>query len=196
MSSAPVESTSQALPTRKGLPLIAKIVLGIVGVLLLLMLVTYGIGMATPLDHQVTKSLDLKVDQQQVYDAMVDWEQYPKWRTELVGVSAVQDPEGDPRWLEDWKGDQDIELEITAEEPGRRVEITIHDPSDMFSGTWECLVAPAEGGSMVTLTERGTIPNPMVRGMMTCVPGAKAYCLTLYLKGLAKKFGEDPPRLH
>lgn len=196
MSTVRVESTSQALPTRKGLPTIAKIVLGIVGVLLLLILVMYGVGMATPADHLITRSLDLNVDKQAVYDAIVDWEHYPDWRDELVGVSAVKDPEGDPRWLEDWQGDQDVELEMTTQEPGRRVAITIHDPSAMYSGTWEFILASADSGAMVTLTERGTIHHPMARGVMTCVPSLKGYCLTVFLTGLAKKFGEDQPRIH
>lgn len=196
MSTASVESTGQALPTRKGLPLIAKIVLGFVGAILLLLLVMYGVGMAAPAEHLITKSLDLDVDKQLVYDAIVDWEHYPEWRDELVGVAAVKDPEGDPRWLEDWKGDQDVELEMTAREPARRVAITVHDPSGMYSGIWEFTLASADTGSMVTLTERGTIHNTMARGMMTCVPSLKGYCLTVFLTGLAKKFGEEPPRLH
>jgi uncharacterized protein YndB with AHSA1/START domain len=196
MSSTPAASPdSAASPSKPGLPIVAKIVLWIAALIVLMIVALYGIGMATPADHLATKSLDLKADKQAVYDTLVDWEHYPEWRPQLASVTAVPDPEGDPHWREEWEADQPVELEITAQEPGRRVEVTIHDPSGMFSGTWEFILAPSDDGAMVTLTERGTIHNPMARGMLACMPGSKEAYLVMYLEHLAGKFGEEP-RIH
>ena len=65
----------------------------------------------------------------------------------------------------------------------------IADPTLPFGGTWTYEIAPADSGSVVTITESGEVKSPIFRFMARFVFG---YTSTMdgYLEALGKKYGE------
>jgi len=80
--------------------------------------------------------------------------------------------------------------EITVYDPPKRLVTTIADDTLPFGGSWTYEIAPADGGSLLTVTENGEIYNPFFRFMARFIFGYHATMET-YLKNLAKKFGEE-----
>lgn len=62
-------------------------------------------------------------------------------------------------------------------------------------GSWIYEIAPADGGSRVSVTERGWIANPIFRFMARVVFGYHG-TLDSYLKALGRKFGEEVAPTH
>jgi len=58
-----------------------------------------------------------------------------------------------------------------------------------LSGSWEYVFAPAAGGTVLTITEKGEVSNPLFRFMSRYIFGQTA-TIDTYLKSLAKHFGE------
>lgn len=71
-------------------------------------------------------------------------------------------------------------------EPPSLLVARIADPSLPFGGTWTYRIAPAAGGSDVTITENGEVSNPLFRFMSRFVFG---YAATLdeFVKDLEKR---------
>jgi hypothetical protein len=83
-------------------------------------------------------------------------------------------------------------LETTAIGPPHRLVRTIVAAEGPFRGAWEFTVtAAANGGSELTVLERGEIRNPLVRFASRYMFGREAY-LDLYLGEIQARLGEAP----
>lgn len=67
----------------------------------------------------------------------------------------------------------------------------IANPKLPFGGTWTFEIAPAAEGATLRITERGYVTNPFFRFMSRFV-FRHTSTMEIYLKSLAKKFGEEP----
>ena len=80
----------------------------------------------------------------------------------------------------------------------RRVVTRIADESEGFGGTWTYeIAASAQGASTVTITENGTVSNPLFRFLSKFVFGHYS-SLETYARDLAKRSGESskPERIN
>jgi hypothetical protein len=62
-------------------------------------------------------------------------------------------------------------MEHVERQPPRRLVTRIADADLPFGGTWTFELAPEEGGTRVTITERGEIRNPIFRAVARYVFG-------------------------
>lgn len=180
------------------------VALGVVGGLFGLVVLLALVGMLFPRDHVATRTLRLRRAPAEVWKVVTDLGGQLTWRADLKGVSKVSEAAREQGMVgEVWReqfGRHAFELatreaippDPSDRTPGRMVRELI-TPGLAFRGRWEYVVAPgADGGSVVTLTEHGTVTNPVFRavGRLT----GQARHLDRYLVALARRFGE-PARL-
>jgi uncharacterized protein YndB with AHSA1/START domain len=173
-----------------------KIILFILAGLVAIIVLMFAIGVMLPKAHTAAVRIALRAPAQNVYDAIADVERGTTWRT---GLKQVEVLEREPlRWREtaDWG-----KLTFVREEavPPSRIVARIADESEGFGGTWtyEIATSPNQAGSTVTITENGTVANPMFRFMSRFVFG-QYRSLETYARDLAKHLGEsaEPTRLN
>jgi hypothetical protein len=68
-------------------------------------------------------------------------------------------------------GPQEYPLRVARDEPPSLVVTRIHGDGLPFGGTWTSRIAPAPGGSDLTITEDGDVYNPIFRFMSRFVFG-------------------------
>ncbi|MEO7992799.1 MAG: SRPBCC family protein [bacterium] len=182
-------------PPRKGSSLAIKIVGGLAVVLVLGVVVLFVIGLSMPVNHEAHATIQLNQPIGTVWGDMLNVEAYPSWREpKLKSVKKEAPMNGHLTWTEDWgSGEPPVTLEATAESSMSQWEVTIHDPSHTYTGAWTFDLAPSPdgAGSLLTITERGSVPNPVIRAMFSMSTGADYY-LKMWLQSLAKKYGETP----
>jgi hypothetical protein len=167
-----------------------KVLLVIVGLLLVVILGVVVVGLLTPADHNVSRTLKTKQSPQAVWDAINDHANEQKWRDDVASVTAAGEQNGKPVWLETYKDGNTVKLATTLSSPPNRMirEIAEEGP---FSGRWEIDIIPTAGGSDVRITEIGNVPNPVFRFVSKYVIGHTSQ-MEKYLTSLAKKFSEQP----
>lgn len=174
---------------------------GVVGALVLLLAGLAAVGSALPRGHVATRRLTVSRAPADVWAVVADLGGQITWRARLKGASKVSDPSDcDGRVGEVWRevlGRHALDLKTleavppTPEHPGRLVRELV-TPGLPFSGRWEYEVGPAPGGlggSVVTVTERGEVANPLVRAAHRLLVGPKA-TVNAYLRDLARRLGE------
>ena len=76
--------------------------------------------------------------------------------------------------------------------PPRHLVTRIADDGLPFGGRWEYRIEPdGAGGSNVTITEHGSVYNPLFRFVSRYIMGHTA-TIESYLRALGKRFGSEP----
>jgi uncharacterized protein YndB with AHSA1/START domain len=147
---------------RAGLIVLATLAVFVAGVA--------GVGALLPRDHVETRSARLPAAPEAVFAAIADVGSYAAWRTSLSAVEVLPPIDGRARWIEVSGGDR-VAMEQVERQPPRHLVTRIADPELPFGGTWTFELAPEEGGTRVTITERGEIRNPIFRAVARFVFG-------------------------
>jgi hypothetical protein len=163
------------------------IVLGSLAALALLVAV---VGSLLPRDHVATRRVRLKPAPPAVWEVLADHAAEPSWRKDVVRVERMPDRDGRPVWQEVTRGGDTLAFVTEESVPPRRLVRRIVGEGLPFGGTWTLEIAPEGLGSVVTLTERGEVYNPVFRFVSRFVMGHTA-TMDAYLKALGKRFGED-----
>ena len=87
-----------------------------------------------------------------------------------------------------------VTYRVEVLDPPRRMQVRIADTSLPFGGTWTYDLAQREGGTELTITERGEVYNPVFRFMSRFVFSQHA-TIDAYLRALGTKLGEAEPLL-
>ena len=140
------------------------------GALAALVALVAVVGLLLPRDHVEARSAALPGPPDMVFAALADVGRYAAWRTSLSGVEVLPPVDGRARWVEVSGGDR-IAMEQIERDAPRRLVTRIADPDLPFGGTWTFELAPAGGGTRLTITERGEIRNPIFRAVARFVFG-------------------------
>ncbi len=167
-------------------------ILVVVGILIAAVLVATVAGSLLPEEHVAMRTLTLRQPPQNVWRVISDFANQPQWHSEMKSASRLPDRNGHEVWQEEFPRGMKIPLEtIEAESPRRLVRRIAADDLD-FGGVWEYVITPTtEGGCQLTITERGTVGNPLFRFLSKFVLGHTA-TMEKYLTSLANKFSETP----
>lgn len=167
-----------------------KALLLVAGILVALILIVLVIGLLTPAEHQVSRTLRTKQSPQAIWNAINDHANEPQWRDDVASVVSVGERNGKPVWQENYKDGNSLQLMTTESQPPTRMvrEIAEEGP---FSGRWEIDIQPIAGGSSVKITEIGKVSNPFFRFVSKYII-SHTYQMEKYLTNLARKFGEQP----
>ena len=141
--------------------------LAVVGILVVV------IGYSLPKAHTASRSTTLPIPPDAAYAVLADVDRYQSWRPGVKSLQRDPDRDGRPAWTEEVSG-MKIPLRFERMEPPTLLVSRITDPSLPFGGTWTYRIAPAPGGSTVTITEDGEVSNPFFRFMSRFVFGHTA----------------------
>ena len=163
-------------------------VLGIVGILIAVVLLVVAIGYALPRSHVASVSAQYAAPPDTLWATLTDVSAFPRWRNDLVRVELLPDENGQRGWREHGKNDV-ITYRVVTSDPPRRLVTRIADETLPFGGTWMYELAPAGGGTRLTITERGEVYNPIFRFVSRFVLGYTG-TMTTMLRALGAKHGE------
>jgi uncharacterized protein YndB with AHSA1/START domain len=146
-----------------------------------------GIGMFLEPSHVASRQAVFARTPEEVWDVITRFDRSPQWRTD---VDAVEIESGDPIRFVEMGPQGPLPLEVTEQERHQRLVLMAADPSLPFTGSWTFELEPVDGGTRLTITERGTVDNPLFRFMARLFmdPSATA---TTYLVDLGRHFGEE-----
>jgi hypothetical protein len=141
--------------------------LGLIAVAALaaLVVIVAAIGWSLPRDHVASRSATFRARPDVVFPLIASLE---------IGKRA------------------DVPIAIVDERPPVHLVTRIADPNLPFGGTWTFALAPVDGGTRLTITERGYVTNPIFRFVSRVVLGHEA-TMAAYLRELATRLGEAPP---
>ncbi len=148
------------------------------------------IGWLLPRDHVATRIGRYRQPPEAIWKAITDVDAMPGWREGLKSVERLTDRNGLPVHVE-VTGSGRIPMETIEMIAPQKLVARIADPKLPFGGTWTFEIAPTAEGAALRIRERGYVTNPFFRFMSKFV-FSQTSTMEIYLKSLAKKFGEEP----
>jgi hypothetical protein len=159
--------------------------------LVALVLVVVLVGYLLPRDHVATVDARLSAAPEAVWASMTDVEAYPRWRRGVERVELLPDRDGRPAWRE-VAPTGTMTLGVEESDPGRRWVVRILDEDLPFGGTWTYDLAGEGAGTRLTLTEDGSVYNPVFRFASRFIMGHDA-TMNAWLEDLRGHLGEATP---
>jgi len=150
-----------------------------------------ALGKKLPEAHEIEAKLRLEKSPREVWDVLSNTAGVPSWDKGVDRVERLADKDGHEVWR--WfMGRNRMILEITEAVPEKRLVRTIADEAKIFSGVWTFDLATEGKGTIVTLTEHGSVHPAIPRAMLHYLPriADPAMYLKRHLSRLAGKFGE------
>lgn len=131
-------------------------------------------GATTPRQHVAMEIAELGAAPEVVYAAVRDVAAAPAWRSDLDRVEILPDSGERPVYRE-IGDDGATTYEITEDIPNERLVTEIAEPGRSFTGRWVFQFAAREdGGTRLTVTEVGDVPNPVLRFFASTIFGFDA----------------------
>jgi Polyketide cyclase / dehydrase and lipid transport len=165
--------------------------LALFAMLFAIVLVVVTIGAFLPQQHISTCAARFQQPPTAIWEAITDYGKFPAWRKDVVRVEALPEVNGKPAWREFGRHGGSIPYQAMVMVPPMALVTRIADPKLPFGGTWTYEISsPADGGSLLRITEDGEISNPIFRFVSRFVRG---YSRTReeYLQALGAKFGQS-----
>ncbi len=148
----------------------------------------YAVGLTIPRDHTATSTITLATPRQQVWAAIVDVGAQPSWRTTLQSVTVEDSTPESMRWME--HGDYgEIPLRVVERVEPSRLVVVIDSDDLPFGGRWIYQLEEADGGTRISITEEGSVYNPVFRVMSTLFMSEHA-TLDHFLTDLGSRFSQ------
>ena len=122
------------------------------------------VGLTLPESHQEARSARFAAPPTKVFGVITDFSAYPSWRSDVTRVELLPDDGKGVRFTEySNERPEPIRYRVEEMEAPTRVKVMVDDDSLPFAGTWTYVLQPYEGGTSITITEDGTISNPLFR---------------------------------
>jgi len=120
------------------------------------------IGAALPKDHVVSRRIRVRAAPDAVFALIAGRSDWRGIKYQLLTPSPLKWREGD------------ITYERVETAPPKRIVNRIADPTLPFGGSWTYELAPAAGGTELTITENGEVRNPFFRFVSRFIMGHAA----------------------
>ena len=157
-------------------------IIWIVAGLALVAVVIAVVGAMLPKAHAASRTARIGLPPDALYALLSDVSQYPAWRTDVKSLQRLPDRDGHPAWVEEVSG-MKIPLHFERMERPSLLVARIDSAGLAFGGTWTYRIAPAAGGSDLTITEDGEVYNVIFRFMSRFIFGYHA-TMDAFLKNL------------
>jgi hypothetical protein len=145
-------------------------------------------GSTLPEKHMAAGVVEIAAPVKEVFALQADPRRGEEFRddlSELLNYKSLGG--GRASWTEVWTNGRSFDFEITEYRRNRTLTVTIRDHREMFHGSWRFQFEEVEGGTRVTLTEEGYIPNALNRGLFHVITSTDAM-LNAHLKTLKAHF--------
>lgn len=161
-------------------------------------LILYVLGLLVPKDHTVTKSTIVKTSPEITWRILTNIREYPDWQPSLESVVVKEQAEGRAVFLERSKRKRET-LVVNLEQGTGRTLVRIIEQNSMakqartgtaasgptFIGSWTIDLIANHRGTLVTITERGTISKPIVR-LLQCTVFGYGRRIDTFIRDLSK----------
>ena len=156
------------------------IVVAVLGVVVLAVVLA---GYALPVAHVASRQAVVGRSPDVVFDTIADVARYAEWRPDVSKVDILST---EPLRWQEHGSNGDITYRRGDQSRPARLVAQIDDPDLPFGGTWSYELAPHPSGTMLTITERGEVYNPVFRFMSRFVFGHTA-TIDGYLAALQRR---------
>ena len=148
-------------------------ILWIGAALAVVVLIVVVVGAMLPKAHTASRTARIGMPPDALFALLADVDRYQSGRPDVKSLQRLPDRDGRPAWIED-VGGMKIPLHFERmDRPGLLVSRI--DGLDLpFGGSWTYRIAPAAGGSDLTITEDGEVSNVLFRFMSRFVFGHHA----------------------
>jgi hypothetical protein len=148
------------------------LVLGIaVGVIVVLVLITYVVGVFLPPEHVAEGERVVHAPIETVAARIRDVESQPKWRRGVKAIELLPPDGAGGVYYREMGSNGPMTFRFREEEPGRRFVSVIADDTLPFGGRWIIAVEPVDTGTRVRIREEGTVRSPIFRTLSRFVFG-------------------------
>jgi uncharacterized protein YndB with AHSA1/START domain len=142
------------------------------------------VGYLLPVAHVASAEARLARSPGEVFSAIADVKRYPEWRPDVSRVELLAESPR-TRWKESG-GNGEITFEVEDAAPPGRLQARIADQTLPFGGTWTYEMTPSGSGTLLRITERGEVYNPLFRVLSRFVFGHTA-TMEQFLRNLERK---------
>ncbi len=158
------------------------------GALVIAVIVITVIGSRLPQEHVASRSMRFSRPPADIYATVHDFASFPDWRDEVQRVEMLGMVEGRQRFREH-SSQGTVTYEVMESVPNEKLVTRIVDRDLGYSGSWTYAIAQTDGGSELTITEKGDVPNVFFRFMSRYVFGHAA-TIERYLAALDRHMRE------
>ncbi|MEO7360932.1 MAG: SRPBCC family protein [Gemmatimonadaceae bacterium] len=144
-------------------------------------------GFATPRKHMAARTIVLKAAPESVWTLVRTVADYPKWRDDLQAVELMAGNDSRPAWTEIGLS-KSVSYRADLDQPPTRFTARILDEDLGYSGEWQYVISPFEGGTRLTITEHGEVGNTVFRFFGNFVGHTRT--IDAYLSNLAAELRE------
>jgi hypothetical protein len=149
----------------------------------------YAVGLTLPRDHTATSAVTLATPREQVWGAIVDVAAQPSWRTGLETVTVESPALESMKWTE--HGDYgEIPLRVVERVEPSRLVVVIDGDDLPFGGRWIYQLDAVDGGTRLSITEEGSVYNPVFR-VMSSLFMSEYETLDTFLTDLGRHFSQQ-----
>ncbi|HEV8216582.1 MAG TPA: SRPBCC family protein [Gemmatimonadaceae bacterium] len=167
-----------------------KWIVVVAGTLAALIALVALIGAMLPRDHVASVTARIAAAPADVWATITTPADFPTWRSDVKRVELLPATATGPSWREHGSNGA-ITFAVEAWEPPTRYVGRIADKGLPFGGAWEYRLEPdGASGTRVTITERGSIYNPIFRFVSRFFMGYTG-TMKSYLHALARRFGNE-----
>lgn len=168
-----------------------KVALIILGPIAALIVIVAIVGALLPRDHVATLTARIAASPDAVWAIITDPAKFPTWRKDVTKVDLLPSAATGPSWREHSRNGT-ITMVVDLAEPPRKMISRIADEGLPFGGKWIYEIAPdGDSASRVTITEDGSVYNPIFRFVSRFIMGHTA-TIDAYLRALGRHFGPEP----
>lgn len=119
-------------------------------------------GLATPRKHTAARTITLRATPDVVWALVHNVKEYPRWRDDIQSVELAAGNDSRLVWTEIGRT-KSVSYRAEIDEPPMRFSSRIMDEDLGYSGEWQYILSPLDGGTRVTITEIGEVSNPVFR---------------------------------
>jgi hypothetical protein len=127
-----------------------------VGAVLLFLIAGYSLGIFLPSTYEASSSRDFEASVSEVWSALNDFEQNPISATMARGITALEDVEDQPAWIEDI-GSSTLTIRTEKVEKNKLLIRNVRDNIVPLSATIEIRVRQQDGKTIVSMSNATTI---------------------------------------
>lgn len=133
-------------------------------IILVVAALVYTAGTLIPEEHTASRTILLSQKPHEVFQVIADYATMPSWNSNTVAVKQLDDSaEGNDVWrFEDKRGHYMVLEEVEKHAPTKLVSRIVKTDYP-FGGEWVFELRKNEKGTLLTITENGTIANPLLR---------------------------------
>jgi uncharacterized protein YndB with AHSA1/START domain len=149
------------------------------------------IGALLPRDHVATLTARIAGPPADVWSTITNPASFPKWRPDVTKVDILPAAATGASWRE-YSRHGAITMVVDLAEPPHKLVGRIADEGLPYGGKWIYEIEPdGDSASRVTITEAGSVYNPIFRFVSRFIMGHTAG-IDAYLRSLGRHFGSEP----